>query len=921
MISPVRFKILGPLSVHGDEGELDLGGGRQRIVLAMLLLEANRTVPIDRLVEACWADCPPGTPRNQVQIGISRLRRSLGDTAQPYRRVITKPHGYLVRVEPDELDLSRFDELVAHSQEREPAEAAGILREALALWRGPVLSDADSDLVRTVAQGLEERRLLVFERCVELELSLGRHKRLVGELRLVTEAHPLRERPHGHLMLALYGAGRQAEALEVFRSYRATLLDTLGLEPGEELRRIESSILNHDEAIRPPHENPVPRQLPPVLSTLSGREAELGRIGALLSERRAAALPIVSVIGGAGVGKSELALHAAHRLVGQYPDGHLYVDLQSGALRPQDALARFLRALGQPAVPPTLEERSALFRSAVANRRMLLLLDNAESIEQVRPLLPGDASCAVLVTSRGRPAGLPGRQVIELDVLGPADAVELLAQDLGAERVAAEAEAVRQVVEQCGGLPLALRIAGTRLASWPRFAVPDLDVTAILQVGYRALSPQARTLFRRLGLVASPQLAPWLGRALMGGAEPAFDELVEASLLGRRGDHYVWHDLVRMYAAERAFAEDADEVRAAALASACAALLALVEETHRRHYGGHFTVLRGRVELPRLDCAQLVGEEPLAWLDTELPVLIRAIQQAAEHGLDELSWSLAMTAVTLFETYGYFDDWRAVSEVALAACRAARNARGEGAMLYSLSSLAIFQQRYGEAQPLVDAALDVFAEIGEEHGSALALRNAALLARARGDLDAALEHYGQALTRLRAAGDRAAEAYVLSNMALIHGECGRLDEADPLLTRALAIYEQQGVRRGQAQALMRLAELSLSRGRAEQALGCYDRALAIVREARDRVGEAYLLQGLGEAQLNLGREDDAERTLRRALDVSVGVGDRLIQGRARLGLGTLLRESGQLEAAQALFAEINAEPLRAKAAAALARVG
>ncbi|WP_049577310.1 tetratricopeptide repeat protein [Nonomuraea sp. SBT364] len=420
---------------------------------------------------------------------------------------------------------------------------------------------------------------------------------------------------------------------------------------------------------------------------------------------------------------------------------------------------------------------------------------------------------------------------------------------------------------------------------------------------------------------------------LMSGAsaqaevvERAFEELVDTALLRRRGGHYVWHDLVRIFAAERAFAEDTQEARTAVLEHAGATLLALVEQAHRRHYGGHFTVLRGLVDLPEIDGSQMFGDEPLGWLDAELPVLIRAVQQAADHGLAELAWSLAMTAVTLFETYGYFDDWRAVSEVALAACLSAGNARGEGAMLFSLSSLAIFQQRYDDACPLVSAALAIFEKIGEDHGRALALRNAALLDRAGGDLDGALRRYAEALGLLRAVGDRAAEAYVLSNMALIHGECGRLDEADPLLRQALAIYTQEGVRRGEAQALMRLAELSLRRGRSEPALQAYGKARTIVREAHDRIGEAYVLQGLGEAHLKLGRAGDAERTLREALDIAAEVGDRLIQGRARLALGTLLLESGrpgaavELERAQALFAEINAEPLRAQAAEALTRI-
>lgn len=947
------FRILGPLVVERDGAELHLGGSLPRVVMATLLLDPNRVVPLERMIEAAWGEAPPDTARNQVQIRVSQLRRLLGDTAPPYQVLLTRSPGYLIKVAAGRLDLAEFDELVARARGEEPEHAARTLRAALGLWRGPALSDIDSDLIRPVVHDLEERRLLAHEQCVELELGLGRHQQLVGELRRLAQAHPLRERPHGHLMLALYRSGRQAEALDVFRAYREMLLDTLGLEPSDELRRLEHAVLNQEPALDSPappaRQAPVPRQLPPVISRLSGRDGELRRIAALLTGTGAVGtLPVAAVVGRAGVGKTELAMRAAHQLAAAYPDGQLYVDLRDGQVEPTDVLSMFLRALGVTAIPRAAEERGALFRSTVAGRKLLVLLDNAGSFDQVWPLLPGGAPCGVLVTSRERPVGPAEHWVIRLDVLDHDSAVALLTGDVGEQRAAAEPEALSTLAAQCGGLPLALRIAGARLAVRPQWTVAtlvgmlgdartmldvlshgDLEVRASLDVSYRGLSPKARTLFRRIGLLESPRTTSWLGAALLDGdADGAFDELVEASLLTRSGTGYAIHDLVRAFAGERALAEESREQRLAALERACSVLLKLSERAHERYYGGHFTLLRGKggagpFAPTRADA--IIGGDALAWLDEERGTLLALVRQAAAHGLDELCWNIAMTAVTLFETHGYFDEWRTVSELGLRACREAGNLRGVGAMVYSLSALAVFQQRYGEAHPMLTEALGLFEQIGEVHGRALALRNMAMVERMRGDAAAALDRYEQALPMLRAVGDRAAEGHALVNLAGIHLEQSRLDEAEPLLDSALKIFRAEGVRRGEAQALNSIGRLSLRQGKAERALEAFEAAAGIVREARDRIGEAYVLQGIAEARVALGQSERAKGTLSSALAIAERLGERLIAGRIRLNLGLLMLDGEQrtaaahLEEAYALFEEIGAEPWRARAAEALAR--
>ncbi|MGW0811396.1 AfsR/SARP family transcriptional regulator [Nonomuraea sp. NPDC002799] len=950
----MRFRILGPLEAERGGEQLHLGGGLQRVAMAIMLLDANRVVPVNRMIEAIWGEAPPETARNQIQIRISHLRRLLGDTVQPHNLLITMPPGYLLKVERGQLDLTDFDELTAQAVLESPAQAARTLRAALALWRGPVLSNVSSDLIQTIAHGVQERRLLAHEQCIELELDTGRAQQLVAELRGLVQDNPLRERLHGLLMLALYRSGRQAEALDVFHAYRVMLQDTLGLLPGDELRRLELAILNQnaelDSGPAVVSQTPVPRQLPAMISGLSGRDAEMRRISSLLDGTgTGTGLPIAAIIGRAGVGKTELALQTAHRLAPSYPDGQLYIDLREGELQPTDVLSQFLLASGVTVIPRLLEERGALFRSAVAGRRMLLLLDNAGSFEQIRPLLPGGSPGAVLITGRHHPIGLPEHRVIRLDVLDAEGAVELLTHDIGAHRAALEPAAVRTLAEQCGGLPLALRIAGARLAVRPQWTVQtlvdllsdsrtmldvlshgDLEVRASLDVSYRGLSRKAQTLFRRIGLLGSPQIAHWLGEALLGDdvAQDAFDELVDASLLVRRGRRYVMHDLVRAYAGESALASDSEEQRRAAIERACKRFLFLADRAHQRYYGGPFTLLRGKDPGDSRDdglADTLFGNDPLGWLDEERTTLLATVRQAAAHDLDELCWTIAMTAITLFEVRGYHDEWRTVAEIALESCRGSANTRGEGAMLYSLSTLAVFQQRYSEAQPLLVQAIDIFELIGEVHGLALALRNLALSERVRGEVDAALDRYRQALPLLEEVGDRAAEGHVLVSIAAIHLEVGRLSEAEPLLDRALAIFRSEGVQRGEAQALNRIAELSLLRGDAGRALEAFEGALVIVRRLRDRIGETYVLHGTGEAQAALGQADQAERALSRALDMAQELGERHIEGRTRLSLGLLLSRQGDpggvthLEKAHTLFADMGAERWRAKAAAALAR--
>ncbi|MEH1167095.1 BTAD domain-containing putative transcriptional regulator [Micromonospora sp. CPCC 205539] len=584
----MRFRILGPLEISGAGRTLTVTAARQRVVLSTLLLDANCVVSAAQLADALWDHEPPTTARGQVQICVSALRKTLAGLGLP-DRIITRPPGYLIAVSDGDLDLHYFDRLVLAGQqalaESRLDDAAEALSGALALWRGAALAGVESQALRVAATRLDERRLAVTEDWLDVELQRGRHQHVVGELRELVATYPLRERLHAQHMRALSGAGRPAEALAAYRSARRTFLDELGLEPGGELRRLERAILTDGRADEPAEAPPppaaVPRLLPADPAELTGRDGPLALIRATLATSGAAPVPVVAISGPVGVGKSTLAVRAAHALAPAYPDGQLYLNLLGADGRPvppEAALGRFLRALGLPGatVPAGLDERAELYRDRIAERRVLVVLDDVTHERQVLPLLPGTGGAGVLVTSRRRLAGLTGARSVHLDPLGVEDSVRLLASALGWPRLAADPAGSAVLAGLCDGLPLALRIAAARLAARPHWTVAQLagrlrhpsrrldelsfgglDVRARLATSYAALAPAARLLFRSLGALPDADLptppAPWLPGAREADVEDALEELVDAQLVevGVGPTRYRLSGLVRLYAAER----------------------------------------------------------------------------------------------------------------------------------------------------------------------------------------------------------------------------------------------------------------------------------------------------------------------------------------------------------------------------------
>lgn len=950
------FRILGPLDVVRDAETIDIGGARQRIVLALLLLEAPRIVSVDQLIDAIWDDAPPSTARSQVHICVSQLRTKLGPAGDG-PRIVTRAPGYLVDLGGASLDLATFRALTAQARDEvaagRRAEAAHLLGRALAEWRGAPLGGIEVPAVRDAVVHLDDSRIAALEEYADLELEFGRHSELIPVLRDELARNPLRERLRGRLMLALHRAGRRSDALQEFHRAREVAVEQLGIEPADELRDLVDAMLRADPRLdpaapaappaepapvvdppTPPDSGPgdvqVPRLLPADAADFTGRQASATATVRHLTDPPSTSLPgltpVVVVSGPGGAGKSTFALHVAHLVAADFPDGQLFLTLRGTTrpLAPAQALERFLRALGVPgpAVPDGLEERAELFRSRIAGTRVLVVLDDVAAEHQVLPLLP-PTGCAVIVTSRRRLTALPGAVRIELGSFSAGSAVELLAKVIGRERVATAPDEAARLVELCDRLPLAVRIVAARLAARPHWPLEEMvdrlsdgsgqldelrhghmAVRASLDLTYTALSEPARRLLHGLSLLEGPDLGDWVCAPLLGArrreAHDALDELVETHLVevldhgpGALRARYQLHDLVRIFGRERALAEEPPEERAAALERYLGALLALLDEAHRREYGGDFLVVHGAAARYPLDerTRDRLLADPLVWLTAERASIVAAVGQAASGVVPGVAWDLATTSVVLFEARSHFDDWRQTHATALDAARREDDRLGEAAMLYSSGSLAMFEMRLEPAAALLDEAVALFTELGHDHGRAMALRNLGIIHGMTGDTVRAERSYRTALGVFGAVGDRIGEAYVLRGLAEIDIDAGR--EADGLrgLLTAAEICAEVGNRRVAAQIEHRLGTLHLRRGDPGSAHRCFTGVLDTARATGDRTGEIHGLVGLAEVQLELG-DAAAEASLRAAERIALQLGDQrmlgrvlLLLGRAALGVG------------------------------------
>ncbi|WP_030410747.1 AfsR/SARP family transcriptional regulator [Streptomyces sp. NRRL S-1448] len=921
-VAAAPFRVLGPLEVSGELGAVSVAPGRQEIVLGALVLELNRVVETTRLVDVLWAHDPPKTARAQVQICISRLRKALSDGGVD-ATIETRAGGYVLRAPEDATDVGTFRRLVteAHALARDGLKmpAVDALRSAISLWRGRCLAGVPSEVLAGTAAQWDERRLEAVETCMRLLLELGRHEHLVGELMQLVASHPLRERLRGHLMVALYRSGRQAEALEAYHQGRAILSEELGLDPGRELRDLAQAILTDDadlalaepaepgslvaaplsEAVQERSADPdpvvTPRQLPADIGDLVADDATVSAVCDAVTEgQEKAQLNVVQVLGGPGIGKSTLARHVAHRLATEYfPDGQLYCDLRGPGGQPVDpaqALGRFLRALGVPgqAIPDALDERAEMYRSLLAGRRILVVLDDAVSESQVIPLLPGTGSSSVLVTSRGQLTALPGTRRFDLEPLGPEQAIQLLGRIIGEHRVESEREAAGVLIRLVGGLPLALRILGARLAARPHWSLTsmchrlenehrrldelahgELSIRASLSLSYDGLAAADRRLLCLLSLAEGTEIPSWLGAALVGDRtphptdllEPLIDSrLLDITAMGRGGEFRCGlSQIVRMFAHERLPAEIAEAERAGAVRRMVGGWMALAERAHKAIYGGTYTIVAGRGERwhPPEDQVQRCLRDPLGWLESEQTNLLNAVELAARSGLDELCWELATTLVTLFEARGYPELWERTHRVALTAVQEAGNERGQAAVLGSLGTLHLYRGEPEAAGPYLSAALEIFERVGEVRGQALCLRDLARIERHHGDDDRALALYESAERYFVRAQDVIGRAYVLVEMAHITMRRADFTRTRSSLDEALGICRSAGFDRGQALALRRLGQMLMCQQRYEAAERTLLEVLAMVRASGDLVGEGYVLHDLGRVNAHLRRVEQA----------------------------------------------------------------
>ncbi len=918
MTAETEFGLLGPMVVRRGREPVPVPAGKQRVVLAALLLGHGRTVSLDELTELLWVDeaGPPASARVTIQNYVKRLRHLLGDAR--HEQIATRPDGYLLTAGTGRFDVSRFESLAARAAASARAgtwdAVAGETSAALSLWRGRPLVDVPSEaLSLREVPGLTELHLQVLETRIDADLHIGRHREVIAELVRLAEDEPLRERLHELLMLALYRDGRQADALAAYRRARRLLNRELGIEPGPELRHLHERILAADPALAAARtgqsagtgrDQPVPRQLPATIPQFTGRRAELSALSGLLGtareERRTV---VISVIGGAaGVGKTTLAVCWAHEVSSRYPDGQLYVNMggfgPSAPVTPAEALRRFLGALGvaPDQVPSDLEALAALYRSALAGRRMLVLLDNARDAEQVRPLLPGGEECLVIVTSRSQLAGLvtaEGAFPLTVDVLTEPDARELIARRLGAARAAAEPAVLAELARQCARLPLALAVVGARAALSPALPLSALardlrdaatrldalsggDMTSSVRVvfswSYRGLSEPAARMFRLLGIHSGPDCTAPAAASLAGisrpAAQEALRELTGAHLLTEHlPGRYTCHDLLRVYAAEQAARSGDEEVRTEALGRS------LDHYLHSAHAAaGQINPFRQAVPLaPARSGVSPEGfagpGEALAWMEAEHRVLLAAISQAAEAGFDVHAWQIPAALTNFLDWHGHWHDWTATQRQAVAAAERLADRAGQAHARHSLGYAYARLGDYPQAEHHLWPALRLYEELCDLVGQARVHHIFTMALGQQERHDEALGHATRALGLYQAAGHKPGEAGARNAVGWCHAHRGEYQQALSSCEVALGLHRELGNLHGQGTAWKSLGYARHHLGQPGQAIPCYQRGLALFQELGDRDAQAEILGYLGDAQDAAGNREAAERAWQEALSI------------------------------------------------------
>ncbi|MFG2110451.1 AfsR/SARP family transcriptional regulator [Micromonospora chersina] len=937
----MRFGILGPLRVGG--GEATVTAGRDRTVLAMLLLRAGRVVPIEELVDAVWEESPPATARAQLQTCVSRLRQRLAVLRLPPETIVTDPIGYGIRVDPADLDAEVFARGVEAARAAvaagQPTEARAHYRAALALWRGPALSGIASRSVRRRAQALDEQRLAVLEECVDVQLRLRQATDLIDELTESVDRHPLRERLRGQLMLALSAVGRQADALGVYREGRRIYAEELGIEPGAALQELHQRVLAGDLALGGPESLvTVPiRSLPRAISDFTGRQQTVSR---LVKEIEEDGVRIQLIDGMAGSGKTTLAVHVAAALGDHYPDAHLFIDLhghsERSPLTPAAAVATLLRQLGVPAerVPVDPDDRLAMWRTELANRRALVVLDNAASSAQVVPLLPNGPDNVVLITSRRRLIGLDDGRPASLPVLDPDEAVELLGRVAGVDRVRAEPVAAAEVVRRCGNLPLAIRLAGARLAHRPRWRIADLaerlavgrdpltelaagdrSVGQAFALSYAQVSPPAQRLFRLFGLHPGSRVDNRVSAALadlpLPQAQDLLDELVDAHLVEEpEPGCYRLHDLIGEYARGLLDQPDRTTERRDGLERLLDHHLHVATTIARTIEMVGSRSLARLPEPARSDLVTLSAAQGRSWFDENRAALTALVRLAETEGFLRHCWQLTRATWRANFDGGHLDELIETHTVALRATEALGDDEATATTLNYLASAHFRLARFAEGIRLMEVALDHYRRLGLRAEMRGILGNLGTAAFANSDYRRGMEYIEAALALDGATKDFMVTASLLNNLSFGLLFRGRYSEALRAARHHMLLAQERGDGRQLAHAVGHVGMIRHRMGDLGPARRLLRAALQLKRRSGNRFGEAEVLNELGVIERGAGHPDRAAELHRAALLVMSEAGDRIGQCASRNLLARAILDQGDLASALDLHRRVLADATR-----------
>ncbi len=930
----LRFAVLGPVRAWRDDEPIGTGAPQQRALLAALLLRGGRTATASELLDAVWGEFPPNTALAALRSYAFRLRKALGPDA-----LVTDSGGYALHVAPDALDTTVVERLTAEAERMrgaDPEQARKLLVTALELWHGEPLAGLPGPYAETQRVRLAEWQIGLVETRFELDLELGAHTEAVSELTALSAEHPLRERLRGLLMLALYRSGRQAEALGVYADTRRLLAEELGIDPSPELTDLHQRILEADPGLAAPAgmlhgaaELVRPAQLPATVADFTGRAAFVRELGEQLAEasRGGGVMAVSAVAGIGGVGKTTLAVHVAHHARDDFPDGQLYIDLQGTDARPADpeaVLGAFLRALGvpNPAIPESLAERAALYRSTLDGRRVLALLDNAYDAAQIRQLLPGTPGCAALVTSRVRMVDLAGAHLVDLDVMSPEEALLLFTRIVGEERVTSERQAALDVVAACGFLPLAIRIAASRLAARRTWTVSvlarkladhrrrldelragDLAVKATFALGYGHLSPEQARAFRLLSLPDGPDVSLDAAAAVLDrdpyDTEELLEALVDISLIESAGPaRYRFHDLLRLYARECAEQDETDEVRCAALSRlldfylASAAKAYALERPGDRALGHLAPTTR-----PGLDFT--ARDEAVSWMFSEAQGLLAAVEQSAVGGCEDRmrrAVDLLLATQDLMESGIYARQYQQAARALVTRAHARGDALIEARARIWLGQLLCLSGRFPEADAEITRAHLLGVASEDPMASSYAPNMRGIIALHTRRFEESAQYFAVALEAFRADGSRYGEAATLSNLSRVQLELGDTEAALENSRQVVQIYRDLGAGFRPANGLYALAIALTATGRLEEALDALSEALRIFREARQQFWEGVTLFRLAQAHLRADQWRQAASHAEQSLVILRDVGGEwrianalTVLGRALAGLGQPVR--------------------------------